>query len=175
MPQPNRLALPSAAPKQQTENKSLWNETRSIGRADFFTLGYTGRKFEDLLSTLLSAGVRTLVDIRQNAVSMYRPELSKNNLRTALEAAGVAYVHLPELGVPRDIRAKAIAAGSRDVIWTWYDEHVAKPYAGANLHRFLNTVEHPVAMMCAELDPTECHRHRLCVALEVKGLRGFDL
>jgi uncharacterized protein (DUF488 family) len=175
MPQLNRLTLPSTAPRQQTENKSLWNKARSIGAADFFTLGYTGRKFEDLLSALLAAGVRTLVDIRQNAVSMYRPELSKSNLRAALEAAGIAYVHDPELGVPRDIRAKAIAAGTRDVIWNWYDEFVAKPYVGQNLHRFLNTAEHPVAMMCAELDPTECHRHRLCVALEQQGLRSFDL
>lgn len=106
---------------------------------------------------------------------MYRPELSKNNLRALIAAAGMHYLHLPELGVPRDIRAKAISAGTRDVIWEWYDEHVVEPYVGRNLHRFLNSLEHPVAMMCAELDPTECHRHRLFVALEVQGLRGFDL
>jgi hypothetical protein len=29
--------------------------------------------------------------------------------------------------------------------------------------------------MCTELDPQECHRHRLCLALEHMGLRGFDL
>ena len=175
MPQVNRLALPSASPKRQGENKERWNSAREQDAADFFTLGYTGRKLDALGETLLAAGVRTLIDIRQNAVSMYRPELSKANLAAEMARLGIAYVHLPELGVPRDIRAKAIAAGTRDVIWTWYDEHVAQPYAGNNLHRFLNAVEHPVAMMCAELDPTECHRHRLCVALERRGLKGFDL
>jgi uncharacterized protein (DUF488 family) len=151
------------------------NEGRSAEAADFFTLGYTGRKLEELLDTLIASGVRTLLDIRQNAVSMYRPELSKGNLQQAVEARGLQYVHAPELGVPRDIRAKAIATGSRDVIWTWYDKHVAEPYLGGNLHRFLNSVEHPVALMCAELDPAECHRHRLSVMLEAQGLQGFDL
>jgi hypothetical protein len=85
------------------------------------------------------------------------------------------YVHMPELGVPRDIRAKAIETGSRDVIWAWYDEYVVEPYLRMNLHRFLNAVEHPVALMCVEIDPQECHRHRLFVALERLGLRGFEL
>jgi uncharacterized protein (DUF488 family) len=175
MPQQNRLKLPSASAKQQAENKALWNETRCADAAHFFTLGYTGRKLNELLDSLVSHDVRTLVDIRQNPVSMYRPELSKNNLRQAVEASGLLYCHLPELGVPRDIRAKAIEAGTRDVIWQWYDQYVVSPYLGYNLHRFLNTIEHPVALMCVEIDPQECHRHRLFLALEDMGLRGFDL
>jgi uncharacterized protein (DUF488 family) len=175
MPQANRLSLPSAAPKQQAEFKALWNDGRCTEYADFFTLGYTGRTTKDLLDTLVSNRVRTLVDIRQNAVSMYRPDLSKNNLRRAVEARGMCYVHFPELGVPRDIRAKAISAGTRDVIWDWYDEAVVSTYIGHNLHRFLNGVEHPAALMCAELCPQECHRHRLFIALEAMGLVGYDL
>lgn len=143
--------------------------------ADFFTIGYSGRATADILETLVSNGVRTLVDIRQYPVSMYRPELSKNNLSRAIEELGMHYMHLPELGVPRDIRAKAISTGTRDVIWDWYDENVVQSYIGRNLHRFLNTFEHPIAMMCTEIDPHECHRHRLSVALEKMGLKGFDL
>lgn len=175
VPQLNRLKLPSASLKQQLERKAIWNDSRSPDEADFFTIGYTGRRIDDLLNLLLANGVRTLVDIRQYAVSMYRPELSKSNLRRALEERGLHYSHLPELGVPRDIRAKAIATGNRDVIWAWYDEYVVRAWLGQNLHRFLNTVEHPVALMCVELDPHECHRHRLFLALEEMGLRGFDL
>lgn len=175
MPQQNRLSLPTGSAKQQAENKAAWNEARSADTADFFTFGYTGRKLDELLQTLTSVGVRTVLDIRQNPVSMYRPELSKSNLQRAVEEAGLKYVHLPDLGVPRDIRAKAIETGSRDVIWAWYDEYVVEPYLGRNLHHFLNSIEHPVAMMCTECDPTECHRHRLFIALERHGLSGFDL
>jgi uncharacterized protein (DUF488 family) len=175
VPQVNRLNLPSIPAKQQGEFKALWNEGRTVVESDFFTIGYTGRTTEDFLAALVAAGVRTLADIRQYPVSMYRPDFSKNNLRNRLEQHGIHYVHFPELGVPRDIRAKAIDTGTRDVIWQWYDEFVVEPYVGHNLHRFMNQMEHPVAMMCTETAPQECHRHRLFQALESMGLKGFDL
>ncbi|HTC87618.1 MAG TPA: DUF488 domain-containing protein [Bryobacteraceae bacterium] len=173
MPLANRLNLPSATVKQQIANKITWNDARSAETADFFTIGYTGRKTEDILATLKRFGVQTLLDIRQNPISMYRPELSKGNLAQLLEKNGMLYAHLPQFGVPRDIRAKAIETGSRDVIWTWYDENVVA--TSLNLHFFLNAFEHPVALMCTEIDPHECHRHRLSLALESMGLNGFDL
>ena len=177
MPQAHRLTLPTLPVKQQLVNKLVWNDARSAESANFFTIGYTGRKTEELLSALVANDVRTLVDIRQNPVSMYRPELSKRNLERLLADHGVQYAHFPQLGVPRDIRAMAIEAGSRDVIWEWYDEHVIDTFFGMNrnLHFFLNCVEHPIALMCTEIDPQECHRHRLSLALERMGMSGFDL
>ena len=175
MPQRNRLNLPTARPKQQADNKAFWNEARTPYAADFFTIGYVGRTADELLDLLVSHGVRTLIDIRQNPVSMYRPELSKGNLQRLAKEKGLIYEHRPSLGVPRDIRAKAIETGSREVIWDWYDKYVVEPFIGQNLHSFLNGFEHPVAMMCVELDPEECHRHRLAMRLEELGLVGFDL
>jgi uncharacterized protein (DUF488 family) len=175
MPQAYRLNLPSASVKQQIQNKEIWNDTRSAEDADFFTIGYSGRKTDEIIIALNCHSVRTLVDIRQNPVSMYRPELSKSNLARLLEQKGIGYAHLPELGVPRDIRAKAIETGTRDVIWDWYDENVVTSFLGNNLHMFLNVFEHPIALMCTEIDPRECHRHRLSLALEHLGMRGFDL
>ena len=153
----------------------MWNEARSAERADFFTFGYEGRSVDELIRTVRNAGVTCILDIRHSPVSMYRPELSKSNFQRAVEQAGLQYLHIREWGVPREIRAKAIESGTRDTIWEWYDEYVVAPFVGRNLHRFLNLAEHPVAMMCVECDPTECHRHRLFLALERHGLRGFDL
>jgi uncharacterized protein (DUF488 family) len=175
MPQVNRLELPSSPAKQQIENKHIWNYSRSPEMADFFTIGYAGRTVERILELLASHGVRTLADVRKNPVSMHRPELSKSNLKRVIEEHGMCYVHLPELGVPREIRTKAMETGTRDVIWEWYDQNVIANFLGPNLHRFLNLIEHPVALMCVEIDPRECHRHRLFLALEQSGLRGFDL
>lgn len=175
MAQANRLALPSASVKAQIQGRVAWNESRSSESADFFTFGYSGRKTDVLLSELERLGVRTVIDIRQHAVSMYRPDLTKSNFEKLLAAKGIAYVHMPDLGVPRDIRAKAIASGSRDVIWTWYDRYVAEPAVGRNLHWFLNSFDLPAALMCTEIDPHDCHRHRLSQSLEAQGLRGFDL
>ena len=175
MPQLNQLKLPTASAKSQLASKRAWNDSRSAESADFYTVGYTGRTTEELLAALEKHGVATLVDVRQHAVSMYRPVFSKKNLQALLNEHSIAYAHLPWLGVPRDIRSKAIDTGTRDVIWDWYDEHAAEPFVGGNLHVFLNSFEHPVALMCTELDPHECHRHRLSLALERMGLRGFDL
>ncbi|MBL8230818.1 MAG: DUF488 domain-containing protein [Bryobacterales bacterium] len=169
----SHLSLPSAPAREQLAKKCSWNGARSAEKADFFTLGYTGRKTEEIIRLLKENGVRTLVDIRKNAVSMYRPELSKGNLARLLEEHDLLYAHVPDLGVPRDVRAKAIEAGSREVIWQWYDRNVAGSML--SLHFFMNGFEHPVALMCAELDPHECHRHRLSLALEAHGLNSFDL
>ncbi len=173
MPQANRLSLPTVPLKQQIANKISWNDARSEVAADFFTIGYTGKKIDEILASLKEHGIQTLVDIRQNPVSMYRPELSKGNLAKLLEEHGVGYAHVPELGVPRDIRAKAIETGNRTVVWTWYDENVVASIL--NLHSFMNGFNHPVALMCTEIDPQECHRHRLSLALEAMGLKSFDL
>lgn len=103
MPQANRLPLPSAPVKQQVANKQVWNRARSADTADFFTVGYTGRKTDEIIALLKKHHVRTVVDIRQNPISMYRPDLSKNNLAQLLEKAGMYYSHARHLGVPRDL------------------------------------------------------------------------
>ncbi len=168
------LKLPTKSARLKAENKALWNEARSPDAADFFTVGYEGRSTADLFGALQAANVQCVLDIRYNPVSMYRPELSKNNLQRGLEESGVAYFHLREWGVPREVRAQAVESGTRETIWKWYDETVVAPNFRKNLHRFLN-FGYPVAMLCMECDPTECHRHRISMALENQGLRGFDL
>lgn len=170
----NELKLPTISTKKQIENRDAWNEPRLAKRADFFTVGYSGRTIEQFLDALKAAGVSCLIDIRANPVSMYKPDFSKNNLERHLSAEGISYLHLRELGVPRDIRSKAIGKTDRNDIWDWYDEHVASLFGARNLHRFFNLTEHPVAFMCSELDPTCCHRHRLALALEKSGLNGLD-
>ena len=171
----NELRLPTSSLKVQLQNKADWNEQREISKADFFTVGYSGKTTEEFLHGIIQAKIKCLIDVRANAVSMYKPDFSKKNLNRILAAEGIEYLHLPDLGVPRDIRSKAIGKNHRDDIWDWYDKHVAKKFGFRNLHRFFNLSEHPVAFMCSELDPTSCHRHRLALALEKSGLSGFDV
>jgi uncharacterized protein (DUF488 family) len=175
LPKPQALQLPSAPLSVQRSNHSHWNSSRSPAIADFFTIGYSGRSPQEFIESLAAAGVRSLIDIRFTPISQYRPEFSKGNLRQSLESRGIAYVHRPDLGVPRDIRGTVVGTNSRAPIWDWYDKMVVPSYAGLNLDNFFNSADHPVAFMCTELDPTACHRHRLAIALEHFGLRGFDL
>ena len=168
------LKLPSRNAREQLERKALWNEARSVETADFYTIGYAGRSAGQIVGLAKSAGVRTIIDIRLNPVSMYKPELSKSNFRRIVEAAGLLYLHLPQFGVPRKIRARAISTGSRQAIWDWYDRIIISPLRH-NLNWFFNIAEPKLAFMCVETDPSECHRHLLFNALEDQGLQGFDL
>ncbi len=172
---PAPLPLPTDPAHVQVKNRAAWNEGRSRECADFYTISYAGRTIRDLLHALQSAGVATLVDIRHAPVSQYKPEFSKGNLQRHVHAGGIHYLHLPELGIPREIRSLAIGKPDRANLWDWYDRHVVEPFVGRNLHYFLNFADHPVALMCVETDPMSCHRHRLVLALERRGLKGFDL
>ena len=141
---------------------------------DFYTVGYSGRTIDSFVEALTAAGVVCLVDIRFNAVSMYKPDFSGKNLEAALRAADIDYVHMPDLGVPSDIRGLATASGRRADIWDWYDEHVLPRYS-SNLNWFFDSTDHPVALMCVEKDAEDCHRHVLAGALARRGLLSIDL
>ena len=169
------LHLPQDSARTQQANKEQWNAARESKIADFYTIGYSGRAPEVFLDTLVEAGVTTLVDVRKNPVSMYKPLFSKRNLAAALCEREIEYLHRPDLGVPREVRALAATTGTLQMIWDWYDRIVVPTFARRNLHQFFNFSDHPIAMMCTELDPTSCHRHRLSVALEGLGLRSYDL
>ena len=169
------LQLPTASMAVQLSNKDDWNSDRDRVSSDFFTIGYSGRSPEAFFAELSDAHVVTLVDVRVNPVSMYKPQFSKRNLAAALNENGIDYVHRPDLGVPREVRALSMETGSRQVIWDWYDDEVVPSFASRSLHEFFNFADHPVALMCTEADPTSCHRHRLSVAFERLGLSSFDL
>lgn len=141
---------------------------------DFYTIGYSGRDILSFVDALKAADVACLIDVRYNAVSMYKPAFSQRNLARALGEAGIEYVHMPDLGVPSDVRGLAAISGRRDDIWDWYEENVLPRYSH-NLDWFFNSTNHPVALMCTEKEREDCHRHRLAGALERQGLSSADL
>lgn len=166
-------SFPTISPKRQLANKVAWNESRAADKADVFTIGYSGRKLDEFLQLVGRHGIATLIDIRHNSTSLHRPEMSRSNLSLSVQDHRITYVHAPELGIPTAVRKQAMEAGSRQVLWDWYDEHVvAKP---RQLKTWLKQHAMPAALMCMELDPTDCHRHRLALALESVGLATYDL
>ncbi len=170
------LKLPEKAMHEQRQSKLSWNlKRRRNGDSDFYTIGYSGRTITDFVDTLKKVNISTLVDIRFVPVSRLKPAFSKNNLKKALEDNGIAYIHRSDWGVPRDIRAFSLGKETRNDIWEWYDNNVLPNVAKRNLDDFFNSMEHPVAFMCVEYDPTECHRHRLTLGFERQGLQGYDL
>ena len=169
------LDLPEAPESVQRHNKAIWNLIHLPVKADFYTIGHSGKDIRQFVELLKAVGVSTLVDIRHTAASQYKPEFSKENLESELNKCGVEYVHKSKWGVPREIRALSVGQDSRAAIWDWYDENVIPAISNGEFSELRESAKPPLAFMCVEYDLNACHRHRLFLALEEIGLRGFDL
>ena len=166
-----RIELPQESIDVQIFNKTVWNLER-VGDFDFYTIGYEKKTIEQFLELLKKAKIRTLVDARKNPISQYKLDFNKEKFEETLRKHDIDYVHYPELGVPSEIRRKLGETGDYNWFFKQYDENVI-PRLDEEID--LETLKYPIAIMCVELDPTKCHRHRIALALEERGLRGYDL
>ncbi len=132
-----------------------------------YTFGYEGLALDAFIGRLEQAGVRTVADVRQLAFSRKRG-FSKGPLSAALQEAGLAYVHLPDLGGPPEIRKRYRADGDWPAYAAAYRAHLAgqkRPLA--ELARIVE--ESPTCLVCFEADFRLCHRSILARALTRSG------
>lgn len=158
----------------QIGNWYRWNAKRT-GKFDFFTAHYSGKDPETMIGALKAAGVRTLVDVRATPFSQFRPEFNKERFSKALEAQGVGYLHIPELGVPKAQREQLAKSGDWTAFFRWYDLNTIPTLKSEMKGGRLSEAAGPLAFMCLEKDPEKCHRHRIALALEKQDMRSMDL
>jgi uncharacterized protein (DUF488 family) len=122
-----------------------------------FTAGYAGHDLDSFVAKLRQRDVNTVIDIRQNPVSRKRG-FSKSRLSAFLAENGIAYVHVRELGVPRELRQRL---GADECT---LDEYFAefRKYAVAQ-DDALGGVEKMAAsgrccLLCVEERAEDCHR-----------------
>ena len=119
---------------------------------DIYTIGYGGRRPEELVELLRQRHVRTVCDVRlrPDRSSMGTFTLAKSpdkGIVRLLSAAGIGYLSLVELG-----NVFGQADGWKDRYRRLLD------LAGDLLVGRLQSAEPPVALMCAEKRPEDCHR-----------------
>lgn len=132
-----------------------------------YGIGYEGRDSCQFVATLRASGVEVLVDVRLNASSRRRG-FAKTALREAVEAAGIQYLHMRELGNERDNRAGfAAVSGSRAVrARDRYRAHLTNGSSPA-VEEVLEVIrEGPAALLCVERDERHCHRQILIEHLQ---------
>lgn len=127
------------------------------------SIGYEGRDVDDLIRSLHAQNVQVLVDVRLTPISRKRG-FSKTALRDALAAAGIDYVHLRELGNPKDNR-DAYRSGSEDAQGRF--SRVLLSTEGARAVRHVSELldDGVVALLCFERDHAQCHRHQVADAV----------
>jgi len=121
-----------------------------------YSVGYEGLDVPGLLERLLQSRVEIVIDVRFNASSR-KPGFSRGPLKSALEAAGIAYLHEPRLGNPPDNRAP-FRTGDFDTGRRRMRERLLGESAEA-LERLVELARgRRVAVLCLENDQSRCHR-----------------
>ena len=130
--------------------------------------GYEGRTVADLVAFTHASAAGWVVDVRLNPLSR-KPGFSKRALAAALTEQGLNYLHLPELGNPKDNRA-----GFADVDGVAGDEAreryrtevLATDSAVAALARLMELgARDGAVLLCFEAEAGQCHRSEVQRAL----------
>ena len=129
-----------------------------------YTIGYEKALLKDVVSTLAAARVAILIDVRDRPISR-RPGFSKQQLASAIEEAGMRYLHLQALGTPPEGRL----AGRRrewDRFWGIVGEKLTRPEAELALQETVEIAKAaPSCLLCYEADWQICHRRRVAEIL----------
>ena len=136
------------------------------------TIGYEAATQPAVIETLKAAGVAVVIDVRAVASSR-RAGFSKTLLAASLAEAGIDYVHLRPLGMPKAGR-QAARHGRIGEMHAIYNEHLKEPEAQLALAEALDIArERPSALLCYEADAAGCHRR--IVAERLSALAEFEV
>lgn len=145
------------------------------------TIGYEGASPSDFIQTLKVAEIEIVIDIRDRAQSR-RPGFSKTSLEALLAEAGISYLHLRELGDPKEGR-EAARAGDLRLFEKTFLKVLDGEAATAAVDQIIQTVEHnSVCLLCYERDYRYCHRKLVSDKIQAMtgkkarhlGVRSFE-
>lgn len=142
----------------------------SQSRVTAFTIGHSTRPIDEFIGLLRLNGVKQLVDIRTLPKSRHNPQFNTEALAASLRAAGIAYLHLKELGGLRHARKDSLNLGWRNASFRGYADYMQTPEFDSAIERVVELAsKKPTAVMCAEAVPWRCHRSLVADALLVRG------
>ncbi|HYE93511.1 MAG TPA: DUF488 domain-containing protein [Terriglobales bacterium] len=136
-----------------------------------WTVGHSTRPIAALIALLRAHGIATVVDVRTAPRSRRHPQFDREALAESLPAAAIAYTHMPGLGGLRTPRRDSPNTGWREEGFRGYADYMQTDDFARHLERFTTLAGATrVAAMCAEAQPTGCHRWLLSDALVVRGV-----
>lgn len=139
------------------------------------TIGYEAATQADLIDRLKQAGVDVVIDVRAIAASR-RAGFSKTLLAGSLHDAGIDYVHLRDLGTPKDGRIAA-RAGRVAEMHAIFERHLEEPRAQLALAEAAEiATERKAALLCYEASAAGCHRRIVAdLIADRTGIEVVDL
>lgn len=141
-----------------------------------FTIGHSTHQIEEFIGMLKAFNIETLVDIRTVPRSRHNPQFSREVLAQALEASGVRYRYMKDLGGLRHTKKDSPNQGWHNLSFRGYADYMQTA-------EFQHAVEELIALgkqsrtaiMCAEAVPWRCHRSLVDDALLVRDIAVLDI
>jgi len=124
-----------------------------------YTIGHSNHIQETFLNLLTEAKIEVLVDVRSNPNSRWAAYANSDSLRDILEPVQIQYVYLGDVlgGRPSDSDSYDNQTGKAD-----YEAIREKEYFRSGIDQILGWLKrYRVCIMCAEENPTSCHRNLL--------------
>ena len=124
-----------------------------------FSIGHGNRTLDEFLELLKKHDIKYLIDVRSMPYSKFNSHFNQEALKNSLEQSNITYVFMGD------------SIGGRPADKSCYDEEGKVDYDAIDEKEFykkgidrLKTAfnkDIPVAIMCSESKPTECHRSKL--------------
>src|SRR6266478_3113254 len=121
------------------------------------TIGFTGKTAEEFFTLLTDAGLRQVIDIRQNRSGQLSGFSKHPDLSFFLKKiAGIEYLHDPLLAPPPDL----LKDYRRTKNWPSYEADFLAVMKQRGIPANLDTFwwSPNVALLCSEPSPEKCHR-----------------
>ena len=135
-----------------------------------WTIGHSTKPIDEFVGLLQAHGIQRLVDVRTVPRSRHNPQFNTNPLAKSLTKAGLAYVHMPQLGGLRKAKKDSVNLGWLNASFRGYADYMQTEEFPAALETLMDgSVNTPTAIMCAEAVPWRCHRSLIADALTVRG------
>ena len=159
----SRILSDILTPDEINQIERSWNTDQT---SCLFTIGYEGLSIDAYLNRLISNNIKALIDVRKNPISM-KYGFSKTKLQHYLENAGLKYIHIPELGIPSEMRTNLKDTADYKRLFQYYRSEILPKQSNAleklkNLHSKYTRI----ALTCYEADYNSCHRHKIVEYLQ---------
>jgi len=123
-----------------------------------FSVGHSNHSLEDFIQLLQLHQIQILIDVRTSPYCKYATWFNKNELSREIEKNKIQYLYLGKgLGGYPSNPDYIIGTGKID-----YEKYAqSEEYISTLEFLIEETVGKRAAIMCAEADPRQCHRHLL--------------
>lgn len=130
-----------------------------------FTIGHSMHTVEYFIDLLRKHGITAVCDVRSQPYSQFNPQFNRENLKEELKKNDIEYVFLgKELGA-RSENPSCYIDGK-----VQYNYLVDELLFKQGINRLCRGMkQYSVALMCAEKDPTTCHR-MILVCREMRSI-----